>query len=269
VHGKAIFEGIGGRLCVMDGVYRQALAITSQQWIELLQDESVFKEKDVALVSTLYRCKGYKETASNLAKLLGEISHSPLNSQVGRLGKRIVKKLIDVEFPSRKDGSIRYWHIPFWGEKDKYGFIWELRPELQEAIRIIENAKPEILSKDVVLPQELGFQNMELYEGNKKLVAVNRYERNIKARQLCLMEYGFACSVCGFDFEEMYGEIGSGYIEVHHLKPLHEIKKEYQVDPVNDLRPVCPNCHAMLHKANLSIEELKAKIKGDRYNSIP
>ncbi|MEG1241999.1 MAG: HNH endonuclease, partial [Oscillospiraceae bacterium] len=61
---------------------------------------------------------------------------------------------------------------------------------------------------------------------------------------------------------ERYGEVGKNFIHVHHKIPLNEISEEYVVDPVNDLIPVCPNCHAMLHrKINdkyLSIEELKA-----------
>ncbi|WP_198543953.1 HNH endonuclease [Petroclostridium xylanilyticum] len=63
--------------------------------------------------------------------------------------------------------------------------------------------------------------------------------------------------MCGFDFKEFYGDIGIGYIEVHHIKPLNEISKEYIVDTVNDLRPICPNCHSMLHKANISVENLR------------
>lgn len=63
--------------------------------------------------------------------------------------------------------------------------------------------------------------------------------------------------MCGFDFEEFYGDIGTGYIEVHHIRPLNEINKEYVVDPFNDLRPICPNCYSMLHKANITIEDLK------------
>ncbi|MEX2515469.1 MAG: HNH endonuclease [Gammaproteobacteria bacterium] len=61
-----------------------------------------------------------------------------------------------------------------------------------------------------------------------------------------------------FHFENFYGELGSKYIHVHHLTPLSEVGAEYEVDPVNDLRPVCPNCHAMLHKRNppFSIDEL-------------
>jgi len=58
---------------------------------------------------------------------------------------------------------------------------------------------------------------------------VNAYERNPIARKECLINYGFKCSVCGFDFEEFYGEIGTEYIHVHHLKPLNEIHEEYRV----------------------------------------
>ena len=67
------------------------------------------------------------------------------------------------------------------------------------------------------------------------------------------------------NFEEKYGAIGKDFIHVHHKIPLSEINEEYIVDPVNDLIPVCPNCHAMLHrKINdkyLNIEELKSVIK--------
>ena len=57
-----------------------------------------------------------------------------------------------------------------------------------------------------------------------------------------------ACAVCKFDLSEVYGEIGAGYINVHHLRDLATVGEEYEVDPIQDLRPVCPNCHAMLHK---------------------
>tara|TARA_R110002050_G_scaffold54303_4_gene122942 strand:- start:29513 stop:29710 length:198 start_codon:yes stop_codon:yes gene_type:complete len=61
----------------------------------------------------------------------------------------------------------------------------------------------------------------------------------------------------------MYGEIGKGFIHVHHLTPISEIGKKYQIDPINDLRPVCPNCHSMLHRRNppISVNELKEIIK--------
>lgn len=87
-----------------------------------------------------------------------------------------------------------------------------------------------------------------LVEGAVKKVYANAYERDPEARRRCIDQYGFQCSICGFDFEKVYGEVGKGYIQVHHLKPIAKIGKEYIVDPVKDMRPVCPNCHAMLHK---------------------
>lgn len=48
---------------------------------------------------------------------------------------------------------------------------------------------------------------------------------------------------------------------MHHLTQLSKIGQGYEVDPVNDLRPVCPNCHAMLHKRNppYAIDKLEVK----------
>lgn len=101
----------------------------------------------------------------------------------------------------------------------------------------------------------------EMYmEGAQKVILTNRYERNPKARARCIAVHGSACKVCGFDFGIAFGEEFSGKIEVHHIKPISEIGKEYVVDPVHDLVPVCPNCHMMLHSkfdGVYSIEELR------------
>ncbi|PSL41277.1 5-methylcytosine-specific restriction protein A [Salsuginibacillus halophilus] len=97
-------------------------------------------------------------------------------------------------------------------------------------------------------------------EGKTKRASVNIYERNPLARAECLNYYGYNCVVCDFNFERVYGEIGKNYIHVHHLYPLKDIGNEHEVHPIKDLRPVCPNCHAMLHKKRdlYSIEELQA-----------
>lgn len=76
------------------------------------------------------------------------------------------------------------------------------------------------------------------------------YERNPKARRACVEKHGWACLICGFNFIERYGKIGEGFIEVHHRRPISDCGGEYIVDPVRDLIPVCPNCHAMLHRGN-------------------
>lgn len=101
----------------------------------------------------------------------------------------------------------------------------------------------------------------ELFEGVKKTILVNKYERSSIARAKCIEANGYNCKVCNFDFSNIYGELGEGFIHVHHLTPLHTIGENYKIDYANDLIPVCPNCHAMLHKKlngkYYSIDELK------------
>lgn len=99
-------------------------------------------------------------------------------------------------------------------------------------------------------------------EGAKSQVTVNSYERDPKARQACIDHHGTSCKCCGFNFEQFYGEHGKGFIHVHHIKPLHTLGDNYEVDPVHDLIPLCPNCHAMVHRGSnvLLITELKEKI---------
>lgn len=136
-------------------------------------------------------------------------------------------------------------------------------------IRDIISRHEQILNKTLisqsvsVYPDELDNPDETLFEGIKKAVLVNSYERNPIARKKCIEHYGFQCVVCSCDFEKMYGDIGKGFIHVHHLTQLSDIGQSYDVDPIKDLRPVCPNCHAMLHKKNppYTIDEMKLNIQ--------
>ncbi len=115
--------------------------------------------------------------------------------------------------------------------------------------------------KDQVPGGEPGFPDevATYVEGATTRVLVNAYERNKDARAACLAHYGYNCAVCALNFESVYGAIGSEFIHVHHLTPISSIATEYKVDPIAEMRPVCPNCHAMLHKSDppFTIEELK------------
>ncbi|MFC1692435.1 HNH endonuclease [Candidatus Latescibacterota bacterium] len=97
------------------------------------------------------------------------------------------------------------------------------------------------------------------FEGKARTIELTRYERSRDARAKCLNHYGQSCHVCGFNFEEKYGEIAKSIIHVHHMIPLTEIGGEYEINPITDLRPVCPNCHAVIHSRDpaFSIEELR------------
>ncbi len=105
-------------------------------------------------------------------------------------------------------------------------------------------------------------ENKTYYEGATKKVLVNKYERSRDAREKCILLKGCRCAVCGMDFEKEYGAIGKGFIHIHHIIPINSIGKDYVIDCEKDLVPVCPNCHAMLHRNNppYTIEELKLKI---------
>ncbi|UMR31331.1 HNH endonuclease [Massilia sp. MB5] len=117
--------------------------------------------------------------------------------------------------------------------------------------------RKEFLAIEEISPEE------EYPEGAVKTITVNHYERSPEARAACIAHYGVRCVACGFDFEHKYGEIGKAFIHVHHVVPLSETKVAYKVNPINDLRPVCANCHAMLHRSTpaLSIAQLIEAMK--------
>ncbi|HFC8455355.1 MAG: HNH endonuclease [Neisseria sp.] len=111
--------------------------------------------------------------------------------------------------------------------------------------------------------EEIKIDEDKFLEGQVTQVWVNKYERNNDARKKCVEEYGYTCSVCNFNFEKFYGEFGKNFIHVHHLIPISSKGKSYELNAIKDLRPVCPNCHAMLHKTNppQTIEQLKLFIE--------
>ncbi len=95
-------------------------------------------------------------------------------------------------------------------------------------------------------------------EGAPSQIEANRYERNSAARKLCLKHHGYSCQVCGITLSKVYGAIADNFIHVHHIIPLASIRASYTVDPILHLRPVCPNCHSILHRRQptFSIQEL-------------
>lgn len=98
-----------------------------------------------------------------------------------------------------------------------------------------------------------------LMEGALERVVGSKYERNAAARRACIEHHGVSCLACGFSFEAVYGILGAQFIHVHHIRPVSTLAREYIVDPVRDLVPVCPNCHAMLHRDEppLALDQLR------------
>lgn len=92
-------------------------------------------------------------------------------------------------------------------------------------------------------------------EGLKHEIIKEVTYRNPKIVALAKVQHGTICDICKFDFGKTYGSHGEGFIEMHHLYPINKGSRKTSIE---DLRPVCANCHRMLHKGKrvLSIEEL-------------
>lgn len=115
------------------------------------------------------------------------------------------------------------------------------------------------------LPEEVS-ETSGLYEGALFRITINAYERDPRIRRQCIEAYGTSCCICGFNFGVTYGELAEGYIHVHHIHPLSEVRGKHEVNPVEDLRPVCANCHAVLHLGEhcRSIEEVRQLLRQQR-----
>lgn len=124
---------------------------------------------------------------------------------------------------------------------------------------IVNEFNNETIATDY--PDEADIENKRFPEGAKQTVQVNRYERNPEARAKCIEIYGARCEICMMSFAETYGTFAKDFIHVHHKTPLHQISESYEVNPETDLMPVCPNCHAMLHRQEngipMTVERLK------------
>ncbi len=163
------------------------------------------------------------------------------------------------ELPQLVRGENRYEVYCAWfGVKPKYKYprisvdpghfeiISNYSGEVIDNLSDQDDSLMEGPAKGELLPEEIE-NTADLLEGAVRNIAVNAYERNPIARRQCIEHYGTSCYICGFNFEAVYGKAASGYIHVHHLRQLSDIGNEYVVDPIADLRPVCPNCHAVVH----------------------
>ncbi len=142
------------------------------------------------------------------------------------------------------------------------GWVQENRRRAIQSATLCKTCEPDVDLYQFanIYPDEA--QTDTLTEGGKSRVTVNRYERDRKARNRCLEHYGYDCQVCGLNFEKEYGEIGRKFIHVHHIKPVSKIDEKYEIDPIEDLRPVCPNCHAMIHRDEppYTIEQIQKQL---------
>lgn len=115
-------------------------------------------------------------------------------------------------------------------------------------------------------------ENLVINEGSRQNRSSSSYERSDRLRRAAIEHYRnedghIRCCICGFDFLETYGGRGRDFIIIHHEKPLYETegveRTAFLEQAVQDVKPVCPNCHSMIHRnmnETLSIEEMRELI---------
>ena len=217
-------------------------ALPNSEYLRALR-ELRLSENDLRMLRANYSAPHSTVTAKQMAELVGYKSFGASNIHYGKLGRRVASSLgVSLEYPIL---SLVTMDWPS-GE-------WTLRVQVAEALEHLGLVK---LDNQTDLTSD---EQRWLREGKVSRIVTNTYERNPTARRLCIAHYGTSCSICDFSFGNVYGDDFDDFIHVHHLTELAEIGEAYDVDPIRDLRPVCPNCHAIIHQRRpaYSIQEVK------------
>nr|WP_294794394.1 HNH endonuclease [uncultured Mucilaginibacter sp.] len=120
--------------------------------------------------------------------------------------------------------------------------------DIKNSLKKIETEKRKIQTFD---------ENIIISEGMKKVSEVAVYTRSKKLRDFAIdyftVNNRISCKCCAFNFSDFYGpQIGNGFIEIHHAKPIFTYEDEdiqnTLKEAVNNLTPVCSNCHRMIHR---------------------
>lgn len=232
----------------------------------------VLTNKQKQMAEKLVECaKTHKHiTYAELGAPVG-VGPRQVGSQIGMISK----KCRELDLP-----LISVLVISSSTHKPSYGFITEFFPEViaeEEKDRIIEQTTQDVFNQkdwssllnwsyyENIYPDETTIICTNA-EGRRKTIKMSYYERNPKLRRKCIEQKGTACKICGFDATTVYGKQFKGKIHIHHIIPLNQLGEH--VTTVDELIPVCPNCHMILHSKGknecYSVEEVKAMIEENK-----
>ncbi|MDZ4818839.1 MAG: HNH endonuclease [Planctomycetota bacterium] len=208
-------------------------------------------------------CDG-PQCAIGLAQQLDLSHYVGANRLIGDAGKKVYKAA-----PSKS--IVRRWRV---GQRGGWYnviapgsrpfadgmFYWEIRPRVKKAFNELGWCAPPERDRKKRSKHEPRLEGAEVFR------LLSMYERDLKLRAACLEIHGHDCAICGFNFGKAYGPLGEGFIHVHHVAALSERNRATKTDPKKDLMPVCPNCHAMIHRGGVtrSLREVKQAFMGTR-----
>jgi 5-methylcytosine-specific restriction protein A len=128
---------------------------------------------------------------------------------------------------------------------------------IERACDLWEESSPsaEEATDEDVFPEGQLLTRLHLTRERNRALVLRKREQVLAATG-CL-----ACEACAFDFARVYGSLGEGFAECHHVVPLTELPGR-RVTRLDDLAIVCANCHRILHRARplMTVLELRALV---------
>lgn len=269
---KPDIDNIIGKKCVDLSLIENGetgIPLVFQQYFDAVNKQRILRgtKKKISLnyfglkYSAFIKNVAHKDSKSNSYKITG----------MSKEFREILQQKFDLSYQHLK---LKY--IEKHNETKKKSYV-KLPEELEEYIVFYKTGKPfeyrvefEYSTKELTeIEKDIYSINIEenlIKDGALKKILTNQYERNPKNRLKAIKIHGSVCAACGFDFEKVYGELGRGYIEIHHKIPVSH-SKEVKINPEEDLVPLCSNCHRMIHrdfKKMMTVEDLKKLLKNKK-----
>jgi 5-methylcytosine-specific restriction protein A len=188
----------------------------------------------------------YKADSKDVLK----IKATDFRAQIGTLPKGLDETEIDLR-PSSASNDAAFYEAgnicARFYDIDRLPSETQLLADLKQALGVyrslVDNDERE--GGEEELPPDKGVEDLTKLRTHKRL------ERNAKLAKDAKKLHGPTCKACGFNFQRVYGSIGDGFIEAHHLRSLWTMKgKKVELDPKIDFTVLCPNCHRMIHRTD-------------------
>lgn len=201
----------------------------------------LLSETQLEILRALVTAPQKTASAGQIAKQLGLRHHLTVNAALANMGTSVLE-FMNLNPQEAAKLFPKPWRIlAIEGQPNLVNvFPWQLRPEVVGGLTLLGFPDQSQWDSDERIAAN------GLTEGAPAMSLVETHRRNAKARAQCLAIHNPICEVCQLDFGVIYGANFRDCIHVHHLAPIAAANGSRTVDPVVDLVPVCPNCHAVI-----------------------
>jgi predicted HNH restriction endonuclease len=233
-----------------------------EQFVNAFRKSGRMTEKQMKILQLHYHAPERTVTANQLATKMKLGHYNDPHAIYGTLGKIVGQALESGHFKKGLGNLVKF-------EMRHHEWHWIMRKQVAKALEVLGWVDPMNSSVDNQMGRLRSGKETFVVEGRESLRLHRRKERNsriTRAKKRSVMESTgrLDCEICGFDFQSVYGALGKGFAECHHLIP-HSSLDGATPTRLEDLAIVCANCHRMLHrKSQLSKSELVKVVQQNR-----